>query len=93
VRAYWDALEKGEAGECYNIASGTCYTIEEMLNQLLSFSTVNIEIREDSARLRPSDVEILLGDYSLFHQQTGWKPEIPFEQTMKDLWNYWRAQT
>jgi len=92
VRAYWLALEKGEAGECYNIASGTTWTIAEMLNKLLSFSSAQIEIQEDPARLRPSDVEILLGDYSKFHNRTGWSPEIPFDRTMEDLLNYWRAR-
>ncbi|WP_282941170.1 GDP-mannose 4,6-dehydratase [Paenibacillus sp. RC67] len=93
VRAYWLAVNKGVPGETYNIASGTCYTIEEVLNKLLSLSTVKIEIKEDETRLRPSDVEILLGDYSKFHQQTGWKPEIPFDQTLEDLLNYWRMQS
>lgn len=92
VRAYWMALEKGKPGESYNIASGKCCTIQEMLDLLLSFSTLKIEVREDPERLRPSDVEILLGDYSKFHQATGWKPEIPFKQTMEDLLNYWRER-
>lgn len=92
VRAYWMGLEQGEAGECYNIASGRCCTIAEMLQLLLSYSEVSIDIQEDPARLRPSDVEILLGDYSKFHRQTGWQPEIPFEQTMEDLLNYWRER-
>lgn len=92
VRAYWMALEKGIPGESYNIASGKCCTIQEMLDLLLSFSSLEIEVREDPERLRPSDVEILLGDYSKFHQATGWKPEIPFRQTMEDLLNYWRER-
>jgi GDP-4-dehydro-6-deoxy-D-mannose reductase len=92
VRAYWLALEKGKPGESYNIASGSCCTIREMLDLLLSYSTINISIQEDPTRLRPSDVEILLGDYSKFHQETGWKPEIPFTTTMQDLLQYWRDQ-
>ncbi|WP_135553114.1 GDP-mannose 4,6-dehydratase [Paenibacillus cymbidii] len=90
VRAYWLALEKGEAGETYNIASGTCITIRDMLQMLISLSTVDIEVQLDPNRLRPSDVEILYGDYGKFHGQTGWQPEIPFAQTMEDLLDYWR---
>lgn len=85
VCGYWLALEKGDAGECYNNASGTCCRIEEMLKILLSFSTVSIEVQQDPSRLRPSDVEILFGEYSKFQQRTGWKPEIPFKQKMLDL--------
>jgi len=91
VRAYWLALEKGTAGETYNIASGTCIAIREMLELLLSLSTVAIDVQTDPSRLRPSDVEILYGDYGKFHRQTGWQPEIPFARTMADLLEYWRA--
>ncbi|EFM08689.1 NAD-dependent epimerase/dehydratase [Paenibacillus curdlanolyticus YK9] len=92
VRAYWLALEKGTPGECYNIASGSCVTIDEMLQLLLSLSSVNVTVEQDPARMRPSDVEILLGDASKFMAHTGWKPEVPFEQTMQDLLDYWRAK-
>lgn len=90
VRAYWLAIEKGVPGEVYNIASGTTYKIEEMLQKLLSMSTKSITIEHDPSRMRPSDVEILLGCYDKFHRQTGWRPEIPFDQTLEDLLNYWR---
>src|SRR3989338_8076999 len=90
VRAYVIATEKCDYGEAYNICSGRAWKISEMLKLLLSMSTKKIEIREDPARMRPSDVEILLGDFSKFHKKTGWKPEIPFDKTMKDLLDYWR---
>ncbi|TFE27183.1 GDP-mannose 4,6-dehydratase [Cohnella luojiensis] len=92
VKAYWAALEKGDPGEVYNISSGEACTIHEMLQTLLSFSEVKIELKVDPERLRPSDVEILLGDCTKFRDKTGWKPVIAFEQTMEDLLNYWREQ-
>jgi GDP-D-mannose dehydratase len=42
--------------------------------------------------LRPSDVPVLVGDASKLHKATGWRPEIPFEQTLRDLLQYWRAR-
>jgi GDP-4-dehydro-6-deoxy-D-mannose reductase len=92
VRAYWLALEKCEPGEVYNICSGTAWRIRDLLDQLLSMSKVKIEVQPDPARLRPSDVPVLLGDYSKFHAATGWKPTIPFEQTLADMLDYWRAR-
>lgn len=92
VRGYWLALEKGVAGEVYNIGSGTTREVGEMLNVLLSLSTAKIDVKVDPSRLRPSDVTILWADYSKFKQQTGWEPHIPFETTMADLLNYWRAK-
>ena len=92
VRAYALAVEKCDYGEAYNICSGRAWKISEMLQLLLSMSHKKIEIRQDPARMRPSDVEILLGDYSKFHRKTGWKPEIPFETTLSDVLNYWRQK-
>ncbi len=90
VRGYWLALEKCEPGEVYNICSGKAWKIGDMLEHLLGLSKVKIEVRQDPARLRPSDVPILLGDYSKFAKATGWAPTIPFEQTLADMLEYWR---
>ena len=92
VRAYWLALERGEPGEAYNICSGRGYTIRNVLETLLGLAHVKVEIREDPARMRPSDVPILLGDCSRFHALTGWEPTIPFEVTLKDVLEYWRQR-
>jgi GDP-4-dehydro-6-deoxy-D-mannose reductase len=92
VRGYWLALEKGVPGKVYNIGSGTTRTIRSMLDTLLSLSAVDIEVRQDPARLRPSDVPILWADDTKFREQTGWEPQIPFEQTMRDLLEDWRER-
>lgn len=92
VRAYWLVLERGIPGEVYNIGSGTARSIRSVLDLLLSMSRVRIEVRQDPARMRPSDVMILCANDDKFRKQTGWKPEIPFEQTMADLLEYWRKR-
>lgn len=92
VRAYLMAVLKGEPGEVYNICTGKAIKIGDMLEMLLRFSKVKVKIQEDPTRMRPSDVPVLLGDFSKFHKKTGWKPEIPFEKTMEDLLNYWRER-
>jgi GDP-4-dehydro-6-deoxy-D-mannose reductase len=90
VRAYWLAVTKAKLGEVYNIATGRGIHIREMLDLVLSFSRVKVTTEVDPARLRPSDVEILIGDSSKFRADTGWEPRIPFEQTVRDLLDYWR---
>jgi GDP-4-dehydro-6-deoxy-D-mannose reductase len=92
VRAYWLALEHGEPGEVYNIASGRGYKIRDVLDILIGLAHANVEVREDAARLRPSDVEVLLGDCSRFRRVSGWEPTIPFDVTMKDLLDHWRGR-
>jgi len=92
VRGYLMAVERGEPGEVYNICSGKAIKIKKVLEILLSFSKVKVEIKEDPNRLRPSDVPILLGDNSKFIQKTNWKPQYPLEKTLEDLLNYWREK-
>jgi len=93
VRAYWLSLQKCKPGEAYNICSEKALKIQEVLDLLLSLSKKkNIAVRPDPTRMRPSDVEVLLGDCSKFKKATGWKPEIPFKKTMGDLLDYWRKK-
>jgi len=81
VRGYWRLLEAGEAGDVYNLCSGRAWAIQEVLDFLLGKSRIrNITVKEDPARLRPSDVPVLLGDPAKIERTVGWKPEIPFEQ-------------
>src|SRR5712691_572499 len=87
-----DLTSKRDPGEVYNVGMGKCWSIKEMLDILLSHSTVKIRTQEDPARLRPSDVPILWADASKFQKATGWEPRIPFEQTLRDLLDYWRAR-
>lgn len=92
ARAYFLAAEKGRAGEVYNICSEKSWAISDVLDMLLAKSNAKIEIKKDSARLRPSDVPRLLGDCSRFKKDTGWEPEIPFEKTIEDILDYWRQR-
>lgn len=92
VRAYWLATEKCVPGEVYNIGSEVAREVREMIDMLLSMTDANIEVRVDTARLRPSDVKVLVADATKFKKATGWEPQIPFEKTLRDLLDYWRAR-
>lgn len=92
VRGYLLAILKCQAGEVYNICSGKAVRIRKILDILLSLSKVKIKIKKDKERIRPSDVPILLGDCSKFQKETGWKPQLPLEKTLKDLLDYWRER-
>src|SRR5262249_42383022 len=78
VKAYWLALEKCAPGEAYNICTGKGWVVKDVLAKLLSMTKTKIEVKQDPARLRPSDVPILIGDSSKFVAATGWQPTIPF---------------
>jgi GDP-4-dehydro-6-deoxy-D-mannose reductase len=85
VRAYHLLLEQGEPGTAYNIASGTAHSVQEILDTLISFSRASITVRADPARFLPVDVPVRLGSAERLRAATGWQPQIPFEQTLRDL--------
>tara|TARA_Y100001973_G_C5201012_1_gene337681 strand:- start:1374 stop:2387 length:1014 start_codon:yes stop_codon:yes gene_type:complete len=93
VKAYYLLVtEKPTAGEYYNIGGSFSCSVREMLEYLISLSTVkNIKVEIDKNRLRPIDADLQLPDTSKFKEHTGWEPEYTFEQTMKDLLDYWRV--
>lgn len=92
VRAYWLAVTEARPGEVYNVATGRGMSIRELLDQLLALSRVEVKVETDPARLRPSDVQILIGDASKFRADTGWEPQIPFAQTLEDTLDFWRER-
>jgi len=95
VRAYYLLLtENPIVGEYYNIGGTTTKTVKEMLDYLISLSTHkdSIEVVTEESRLRPIDADLQVPDTSKFTNHTGWKPKITFEETLKDLLDYWRLK-
>ena len=92
IKAYWLVTEMGTPGEVYNIGSGIGREVREMLDMLLGMSNVDIEVEVDHARLRPSDVKVLICDSTRFRKLTGWAPQITFDKTLRDLLDYWRER-
>jgi GDPmannose 4,6-dehydratase len=67
--------------------------VKDMLDTLLSYSTCKeIAVEMEEERLRPIDADLQVPDTRKFKAHTGWEPIIPFETTMRDLLNYWRAR-
>ena len=94
VKAYYTLVtENPIPGEYYNIGGNFTCSVRDMLDHLLSLSTVkDIQVEVDPERLRPIDADLHVPDTSKFESHTTWRPEISFEQTMKDLLEYWREQ-
>lgn len=94
VRAYYMLVTINPIpGEYYNIGGTYTCTIRDMLNYLLSLSrSKGIQVEIDSERIRPIDADLQVPDTKKFQKHTGWKPEIPFEMTMRDLLDYWREK-
>lgn len=91
ARAYDLAIQKCDAGDVYNICTGKGIAMWDLLKRMFDISTIkNPKIQVDGDRLRPSDVENLIGDSTKFREKTGWEPEYTMEQSLLDILNYWR---
>ncbi|MFA6129467.1 MAG: GDP-mannose 4,6-dehydratase [Candidatus Omnitrophota bacterium] len=92
VRAYYVLVTVNPIpGEYYNIGGTYTCTVREMLDYLLSISTVkHIKVEAEKSRMRPLDADLQVPDIKKFKDHTGWEPQIPFAKTMQDLLDYWR---
>ncbi len=93
VRAYRLLAERGAEGEAYNVCSGTARGIAELAEALIARARHPMRLAADGQLLRPVDVAEVRGDPSKLHDATGWRPEVPLEQTLDDLLDYWRCRT
>ena len=91
VRAYSALVQKGIAGETYNVGSGHAIAIQDLLNNILKLSTKEIKVEVDPNKLRPVDVPIVEADVSKLTNDTGWERKYELESTLKDILEYWRG--
>jgi GDP-4-dehydro-6-deoxy-D-mannose reductase len=91
IQAYLLLLEKGVAGAVYNVCSGKGVAMREILNALIALSTIKVDVHVDPARLRPSDLPVLIGDPGRLRHATGFAPSGDLGGALKDLLADWRA--
>ena len=92
VRAYRLLLDKGKTGERYNVCSGKAISTGDIYQGLIKNAYVKIEHSIDPTRNNPSDVPVIIGSHAKITTETGWTPEIPIEQTLKDLLDWYRSK-
>ncbi|MCO6453153.1 MAG: GDP-mannose 4,6-dehydratase [Caldilineales bacterium] len=92
VRAYWAILNQGECGEVYNVGSGRCLSIAEVLNMFIDLAEAPISTAVDPALERPTTIPRIVCDPGRLVAATGWQPAIPIDQTLADILDDWRAR-
>ena len=97
VRAYWALLERAPSGAArldtvYNVCSGRGVRLADLLTRLIALAGAKVEVRQDPARLRTSDIPVLVGDPSRLVAATGWEPRIGLDRTLGDLLEDWRVR-
>ena len=91
VRGFYLAAIKGKRGEAYNLCAARAYQMKELLYTAIRLSGVKAEVRPSTHLMRPSDERIIFGSTKKIRRDTGWKPLITLEQTLKSMIGYWEA--
>lgn len=89
VDAYSALLDKGKAGEVYNVCSGKSFSLKELLHKMCVLAGVKVDLRVREDRIRPLDAPELRGNKLKITRDTGWSPGIPIEETMRSLLDHW----
>lgn len=93
VRAYWLVLERGVAGEVYNVCRGEPVAITDILAGLGAHSKLEVAQRTEPSLVRAHDVMEVRASHSKLTEVTGWTPEIALERTLRDTLDWWRDRS
>lgn len=93
AHAYRLLIEKGRAGETYNICSGKALSGNEVLQGLIKAAGVNPPISQDPTKMRPADNPIIYGDPTKITTDTGWTPTVAIETTFADVIADWESRS
>jgi len=91
VRAYVALMQKGRRGETYNICRGEGISLRKVLEIFLSYCSRPVNVEQDSAKMRKTDIPFLVGDNRKIKQEISWEPQIPLDRTLRDVLDYWRV--
>jgi GDPmannose 4,6-dehydratase len=84
VEAMWLMLQQ-PAGDDYVVATGETHSVKEFLTEAFGLLNMDYEkyVRLDERYLRPTEVELLIGDSSKAQKKLGWQPRTKFKDLVK----------
>jgi GDPmannose 4,6-dehydratase len=86
VRAMWQMLQQDKPGD-YVIATGRTTSVRDMCRMAFACADLDMEkyVVSDTALLRPSEVDLLLGDSSKAKSTFGWAPSVTLEDLIAEM--------
>lgn len=105
VKAYWslltrytnqeeerkhDSSQKIFPGEIFNVCSGRHQSMKELVEIYQKYAKIPFSIKQDPELLRINEPTRIIGDRNKITAYTGWNPQIPIQQTIKDTLEYYR---
>lgn len=86
VRGYRMLIESDHAGEVFNFGSGNAHPLRDMLQSIISFADVDIEVEIAQEYLRPNDTPVIQVDCTKAKNLLGWAPNFRIEDTLRAIY-------
>jgi GDPmannose 4,6-dehydratase len=91
VNAMWLMLQQ-EKGDDYVIATGKTFSVQDFLVRALETAGLKGPVEKyvdfDPKLIRPSEVDLLVGDASKAQRNLGWEPMVQFKELVDLMVNY-----
>lgn len=88
VEAMWLMLQQNEPDD-YVISTGITHSVQDFLVCALKAANLDSDFNKyvtfDKEMIRPSEVDLLVGDSSKAHSKLGWKPKVSFEELVDKM--------
>ncbi len=92
VRAYWAILTHPSEHTVFNLCSGRIVAIRDLIGIFQEVSGIRVTVLSEASRARGGDAPFIAGSFARLHRATGWEPRIPLEQTLADVYAYWKEE-
>ena len=83
--AYLALLETPTAEGVFNVCSGRGHRLLDVLKELSKIVGVSLEVQIDETRVRPDEIQSLVGSSRRLRDTTGWSPSHELRTTLEDL--------
>ena len=90
-RAYMHVLDRGAAGEVYNVCSGRGRQLRSLLSRFAEILKIDPTIAVDQSLMRPLDNPVVIGNPQKL-QHLGWQARYSFEDTLSDVIEDWKRR-
>ena len=80
----WRMLQADEPDD-YVLATGETHTVQEFLEEAFTYAGLDWRdyVKIDPRYFRPSEVDLLIGDYSKAKEKLGWEPTVRFQELVR----------
>lgn len=85
VCAYRMIVESDDCNKVYNVGSGKVYSLQKMLEYIVSLCSVQVTVEVDPERFRPVDTPVVCCDHGAITRDLGWTPQYSIFDVLKEM--------